>query len=289
MDSLLSWWKKDKRYVTMAKAALMALIPLICCMIFCGRQGKTMGQVYLPASWWNDELFYYKQVEGIVHYGYPLGYFGFNESHALKLSFAAWSPVLVFPWVLWGLLFGWNLFSPILCNICLTMLSCFLFVWLVKPTWKQTAILTVLFCLYTPYARYLLSGMPEAICFDFLILFYGLAINYLNREKTWKLALLFFMSVIMTLMRPYLVLFLLLPTVLWVRKSRWKGALGSAVIFMVTAGLYACIKHYLGAEYFAPLFLRTGWRPFLKGDFSAVYASLWGNYTIWEENSAATP
>lgn len=257
--------------MTMAKAVLMALLPLICCMVNCGLQGKTLGQVYLPASLWNDELFYYKQVEGIVHYGFPQGYFGFNESHALKLSFAAWSPVLVFPWVLWGWIFGWNLLSPIACNICLTMLSCFLFVWLVKPTWRQTVILAMLFCLYTPYARYMLSGMPEALCFNLLILFYGLAINYLNREKTWKLVLLFLLSSIMTLMRPYLVLFLFLPIFLWIRKSRWKGVLGSSAVFLVTMGLYACIKHYLGAEYFAPLFF-TDWIEafFEKGLFGGI-------------------
>lgn len=98
---------------------------------------ESIGQVYLPSSEWNDELFYFKQVEGIVNYGFPLGYFGFNESHALQLSFAAWSPVLVFPWILWGLVFGWNLLSPVICNIVLMTVTIFVFVWLVKPTWKQ--------------------------------------------------------------------------------------------------------------------------------------------------------
>lgn len=242
----------------MAKAVVMALLPLLCCVLYCTSQGCTISQVYLPNSVWNDELFYYKQVEGIVNYGYPQGYFGFNESHALKLSFAAWSPVLVFPWVLWGLLFGWNLMSPILCNIFLMMLCCFLFVWLVKPSWKQLGILTFLFCLYTPLARYMLSGMPEVICFVMLILFYSLAINFLERKKNWKLVLLFVMSGVMTLMRPYLFLFMLLPAYFWVRKNKWKGVAGAGAVLTMVMGLYACIKHYLGAEYFAPLFF-TDW------------------------------
>ena len=258
MDKFLQWWKQDKRYMTLIKSVLFTVLPVLCCVVYCAARGKTIGQVYLPASEWNDELFYYKQVEGIVNFGYPQGYFGFNESHALKLSFAAWSPILVYPWVLWGLIFGWNLSSPVLCNIFLMALCCFLFVWLVKPSWKQMLILVLLFCLYTPFVRYMLSVMPEVICFSMLIVFYGLAINYLKRERTWKLALLFVMSGVMTLMRPYLLLFLLLPMYLWVKKSRWKGALGSAAIFLLTMGLYACIKHYLGAEYFAPLFF-TDW------------------------------
>ena len=67
----------------------MALLPLLCALAACALEGRSLLEVYLPASEWNDELFYYKQVEGILAHGYPYGYFGFNESHALQLSFAA--------------------------------------------------------------------------------------------------------------------------------------------------------------------------------------------------------
>ena len=258
MERFLDWWKREDRYITMVKAVLMAALPFLCCAVSCAVQGKTIGQVYLPNSEWNDELFYFKQVEGIVRFGYPQGYFGFNESHALRLSFAAWSPVLLFPWILWGLVFGWNLMSPIYCNLFLMTLCCFLFVWLVRPSWRQTGVLALLFCLYTPFVRYILSGMPEIICFTMVILFYGLALNYLRCEKKWKLVLLIVMSAVMTLMRPYMLLFLLLPLFFWIRKSGWKGALGSVLVLGTALGAYACIKHYLGAEYFAPLFF-TDW------------------------------
>ena len=264
MEKFYGWWKvksgytMERRYITLVKSLLLGLLPVVCCLVYCGVQGKSLGEVYLPVSEWNDELFYYKQVEGIVNYGFPQGYFGFNESHALKLSFAAWSPVLVFPWILWGILFGWNLMSPILCNIMLMTLCCVLFVWLVRPTWRQLGILTLLFCLYTPFVRYMLSVMPEVICFSMLIIFYALAINYLQREKGYKLAILFGLSGIMTLMRPYLLLFMLLPAWFWFRRDRWKGAAGSAVVIGAVLGIYACIKHYFGAEYFAPLFF-TDW------------------------------
>lgn len=236
----------------------MALLPVLCCLIYCGMQGKSIADVYLPVCEWNDELFYFKQVEAIINYGYPQGYYGFNESHALKLSFAAWSPVLVWPWILWGLLFGWNLLSPIICNILLLTLAVFLFVWLVKPSWKQLGILAFLFCLFTPFVRYMLSGMPEIICFSMLIVFYGLALNYLEKEKTSKLVWLFLISGLLVLMRPYMLLFMLLPIYLWVRKSKWKGVVGSAIVLAIVLGAYALIKHYLGAEYFAPLFF-TEW------------------------------
>ncbi len=258
MEKIKNWWKKNDRGMWLIKALLMACLPLLCALVYCAMQGRSIGEVYLPLSEWNDELFYYKQVEGIVNYGYPLGYFGFNESHALKLSFAAWSPVLVFPWILWGLIFGWNLLSPVICNIVLLTVAVFLFVWLVRPTWKQMGICALLFCFYTPFVRYMLSGMPEVICFSMLIVFYAVAYNYLQQEKGYKLAVLFVMASVMTLMRPYLLLFLLLPALLWVRRDKIKGVAGSGAVIAVTLALYAMIKHYLGAEYFAPLFF-TDW------------------------------
>lgn len=269
MEKIIHWWKVqdafsgEKRYVTLVKSLLLALLPFVCCLVYCGAADRSIGEVYLPSSEWNDELFYYKQVEGIVSCGYPLGYFGFDESHALKLSFAAWSPALVFPWILWGLVFGWNLMSPVICNIVLMSLCCFGFVWLVRPSRKQLGILVFLFCLYTPFVRYMLSGMPEVICFSMLILFYALALNYLRRERAGKLAVLFALSGVMTLMRPYLVLFMLLPAYLLVRRERRRGRvcvgfIVSAAAVTAALGLYACIKHYFGAEYFAPLFF-TDW------------------------------
>ena len=51
---------------------------------------------------------------------------------------------------------------------------------------------------------------------------------------------------------------MLLPAWFWIRRSRWKGALGSLAVLAGTLGIYAGIKHYFGAEYFAPLFF-TDW------------------------------
>lgn len=258
MKHRFAWWQHPENRMNFMKAAIMGVLPLLCCLVYCAFQGRGIGEVYLPNSEWNDELFYFKQVESIVNYGYPQGYFGFNESHALKLSFAAWSPVLVFPWVLWGLLFGWNLMSPILCNIVLMIIACFLFGWLARPTWKQLGTWAALFCFYTPFVRYMLSVMPEVICFSLLIVFYGLAIAYQREENRRCLVGMFVLASLLTLMRPYLLLFLLLPSYHLIRKQGWRGVPVVGVVFGVVLVLYWAIKHYLGAEYFAPLFF-TDW------------------------------
>lgn len=237
-------------------ALLMSLLPIVSCIVYCGLQGCSILDVYLPASEWNDELFYFKQVEGILEFGYPRGYFGFNESHAEILSFAAWSPVLVIPWVIWGFVFGWNLLSPILCNLFLMCAAIFLFVIFTKPKKQQMIVLAILYCLFPMFTRYILSGMPEIICFSIIIVFYGLAINYLKEEPTkGKLIWLFVLSACMTLMRPYLLLLMLLPAYFWFRSTRkWWSVVGSMAIMLSCFGGYAWIHTQLGAEYLEPLF-----------------------------------
>ena len=241
------WW---------VRAAIMAVLPLLCCVAYCALQGKTLLEVYLPASEWNDELFYYKQVEAILENGYPYGYFGFNESHADWLSFAAWSPVLVIPWVIWGAIFGWNLMSPIWCNLFLMGAAIAAFVLLTRPNKKQMGMLAVLYCVFPMFTRYILSGMPEIICFFTVILFFGVAVNYLRfGSSNAKLVWMFLFSMGMTLMRPYMLLLMLLPGILWIKKSgKWWSVAGTLGLMAVTFGGYAIINGKLGAEYLEPLF-----------------------------------
>lgn len=274
MKRISAWLQQDKRYVTLLKAMLLAALPFGCSALYAALQGIGITEVWLPGSEWNDELFYYKQVESILEYGYPYGYFGFNESTARVLSFAAWSPVLVFPWILWGIFFGWNFLSPIWCNITLLAISFFVYVCCVKPTWKQLGLCSLLLCFFTPMWRYALSGMPEVLCMGSVILFYGLTHRYLKLGKKRTLAGLFVMAALMTLMRPYFLLFLVLPALFLVKRSGWKGVAGSVVITALIFGIYLAINRYLGAAYFAPLFF-TDWIEafFTRGIGGGIYTT----------------
>ncbi len=301
-----SWWERERG--TCLRAAVLACLPVIACLVCCDARGQGIGQIYLPSSERNDELIYYKQVEAILEYGYPRGYFGFNESHALKLSFASWSPALMLPWVLWGLLFGWNLLSPVLCNIALLTGAMLLFGLLAKPDWKQTGVIGLLFFLYMPFSWYMLCAMPESGCMSLLIVFYGAAAGWLRRKGKGKglLAVMFALAGLLTLMRPYFLLFLLLPAYFWIfrgasasggeggggRESacggtagkgriRWGAVLGTAAVFAAVLSAYAWISHFLAAAYFRPLyktdlftaFFHKGLGGGLKNLFGSLYYS----------------
>ncbi len=276
-NKIFQWCKTHDALV---KAFIMMWIPLLCCMVACALEGRSIGEVYLPASPWNDELFYYKQVEGILSHGFPQGYFGFNESHAQCLSFAAWSPVLVFPWIVWGFVFGWNLMSPIYCNIFLMTLAVFLFVLLTKPKGKQLLLLAVMLPVFTPMTRFMLSGMPEVICFAAVIIWQAVAINYSRNKRDSKLAVMFILAALMTLMRPYLLLFMLLPAYYWICRSKWMGALGTVVVLGITGGVYVLINKFLSAQYLTPLFdITWATKFFTDGIFAGIKFTI---YKLWD-------
>ena len=172
-----------QKYNRILSAFLMALVPIVCCIVTCAIDGKSVLDVYIPASTWNDELYYYKLVEAVLEHGYPQGYYGFNETHALKLSFAAWSPVLLVPWIIWGAIFGWNLMSPILCNMVMISLAIFLFTYLTKPKKWQMLGMAVMLATFTPMVRYTFACMPEITCFFLIIVFLGLAISYCEKAQ----------------------------------------------------------------------------------------------------------
>ena len=262
-------------------ALLMALVPVLCCIVTCAIDGKTLFDVYIPASTWNDELYYYKLTEAVLEHGYPQGYYGFNESHALKLSFAAWSPVLLLPWVIWGLLFGWNFLSPILCNLVMISLAVFLFTYLTKPKKWQLLAMTVMLAMFTPMVRYTFACMPEITCFFLIIVFLGLAVSYCEKESKGKIAGMFILSSLATLMRPYFILFMLLPGYYWFKKRKIAGSLGTFGIIGVTGAVYAAIKYYFGAEYFTDLF-NTDWVTtfFKEGIFAGVKFVLYKLYHV---------
>lgn len=259
------------KYARFLTALLAALFPVVLCVITCLIDGKGVWDVYIPASTWNDELYYYKLVEAILEHGYPQGYYGFNESQAQYLSFAAWSPVLLLPWVLWGLCFGWNFLSPVLCNLFLICLALFIFTYVVKPgKWQMVSMFGML-AVFTPLVRYTFACMPEITCFFLIIVFLALAISYCDKKKNYKLVLMFLLASLATLMRPYFILFLFLPGYFLWKKRKWIGSLVTLGTMGVTGVIYAAIKICFGAEYFTDLF-NIDWITtfFTKGIFSGI-------------------
>lgn len=275
MKKLKSWLSERENRILCGKLAVALFFPFLLCVLYCLREGAWIGQLHFASAQNNDNLFYYKQVEGMVKYGIPQGYFGFNESAAEVFSFAAWSPVALFPWALWGLIFGWNYASLLTCNIFLLSLVLTLTVYWVRPGWKQMLFTAVMFATFPPVTRYLMSCLAETLMVTFVLLFYGLALGYAKRESRGKLIGMFAVAGYLTWIRPYMVLLLLLPGVFLFLKSKKRGLWVTGTTMITNLVAYFVISAYFTADYFQGLYnfsLFSGFREY--GVFKGMYQLL---------------
>lgn len=228
-------------------SAAFCCIPLLVCILYCVGCGGKLKDVYLPASWWNDELFYYMQVKGILHRGCPQGYFGFNESCARICSFGVWNPLLFLPWVIWGG-FGWNLYSPILCNLVCVTVGLAVFVWLAAPNRRQALSIAVMITVFTPFARFILSSVAEAFLLSIVLVYAGLFCAYRRERKPPYFHALLCLAVFLTIIRPYFCLFILLSEIGLSGKGlrrRFRSACGAVLGLMG----YWVMKYWFSAPY----------------------------------------
>lgn len=268
---------KNKKISGFICIAILGLLPVLSVLI---RNIINPAPVSLLTSQWNDELFYFKQVESIIDYGYPRGFYGFNESKALSLSFAAWSPVLVWPWVIFGAIFGWTQKTVFIYNLIIYVIAMISFGALVKPNVKQTAVISVWFLSFFLNARYIYSSMPEVICFSHLIIYWALMISYMRGGRKSELGGAIVLAVIMTFMRPYLILFLVFSLVVMIVTARKERKIVDIVLaaatFGVTGFIYYLLNHFLSAEYLMPFFYTDFITTFFSDGFGAGVHHLFG-------------
>ena len=117
------------------------MVPLLSAILFCFRDGKLISDIYIPLGGWSDEITYYKQIEGILAYGMPRGYFGYNQSRALYGSLGVWGLLPLIPYVIFGFFFGWNYCSPIYANILFSMLAFLVIYIFLRPDKKNLGVI----------------------------------------------------------------------------------------------------------------------------------------------------
>lgn len=270
---MLKFNKMSKeRKLMLIKLFVVFAFPFFLCFMYCIFRGIDIFNLYLPNSYNNDSLFYYKLVEGILSDGIPKGYYGFNESRALVGSFAAWSPALLLPWTFWGILFGWGYSSILISNIVYFAIALVVFVYLTKVEWKNIVILFIVLSLYPSLPIHLLSALPEVVVSAVMIIFFGFAIGAVNKEyKIGYIVGMCICSIYLTICRPYMVILLLLPCYFLIKKKVKRAYLYSIMLFGVAGALYYTCNHFLTSEYFSPLFDLSILERILDGRISEAF------------------
>ena len=155
--------------------ALLILLPFLCVFLisFCFGYKGTF-KILVPA--WNDEVGWYNQVEAILQYGRPLGYWGYNESFAQIGTFGPWGIAPLLPYALFGKIFGWQLNSMAIANISFLSFSLFLFTLMTKPSNRQVIYLITAYLSLYIVIGYSLTSMSEGLRYSCAIVLTGFII-----------------------------------------------------------------------------------------------------------------
>lgn len=252
-----------KKIIYIFVATLLVAVPFISAILFCLKDGKTINDIAIYLGGWSDEITYYKQIEGMVEYGMPMGYFGYNQSKAIYGPFGVWGVFPLIPYWLIGSLIGFNYCTMMYINIFMCMVALGIFVWLVQPNKRTMLTLAVLWIVYYELNRYVLSAVVEGIFISALIVIFSLGCYLLSdkvrmnsgRTFGWKKDCVAIVAVVLlisyiSICRPYYsVLFLLPFLALWAYKKRWGCVLVSAIavfnliVFFINYK-YFCSKYY---------------------------------------------
>lgn len=224
------------------------LFPLLAIML-CLLNGHGIWEVYLPAGWISDEVSYYKQIEGMLDYGMPQGFWGYYESTAKIGTFGPWSFLAFLPYAIPGFLFGWNFFMPILCNCLFLAGACAAYVWLAKPSTKEVLWMVVGGGVLPLISRYELSMMLEAYVTALLILLTGLIKSSLQHRSNKKSIAILICVFLLSIPRPYFVVLFFLPLFFSENKKRIKWFLLSFVLLFLAVMVYIFVNEWFCADY----------------------------------------
>lgn len=137
-------------------------LPFLCVIIIslCNGYDGSL-KIFIPA--WSDEFSWYHQVDSIIHYGAPLGYYGYNESFSAAGTFGPWGIAPLMPYALLGSIFGWSLSSMAIFNMTFLSVSILGFILLAKPTNKQLVFLIIGYLSLYITVGYSMTAMSESL------------------------------------------------------------------------------------------------------------------------------
>ena len=231
---------------------LALLIPIIGALLLLQKYNVGFQDISIFTTPWNDELSYYKQIQGIMSYGMPKGYFGYNESTAAVGTIGPWSPVLMIPYSIIFKLIGIGTKQIICTNIILSTLTIACVTKIFVLNIKQVMEVAIIWIGFANIVRYVFSISPELLVTLCVICMFSFIYKYKLDENKKYLYLFWVILIFLTMARGYYAIYGLVAVVLLFKKNK-RGILTTIAIMFVGVILYALIMHYLCSPYFFSL------------------------------------
>lgn len=206
----------------------------------------------LPMPMWNDEGAYYELVKTWLATGQPLGYWGFDGGHAIVGTGSAWSPAILLPYALFGIIFGWGYSSAFFANILFLVLAQVLFILLVKPEGKYLVRMLLIQGLSVIVLLYSTTLMSELLRFSLAIVLAGMLYRLYFGQCGKVFRFVVMPLYLLALIQVYIFFVFAVPIYVFgmVKEWKWwkKSLLAAGTLLIVGGGSYYLL-HLISSNY----------------------------------------
>lgn len=175
---------KKKSKLNIVFATLMVVMPLILAGVVAAYYYiHNGGMSWVPGLKWNDEAAYYQMIKTYAKYWQPAGYWGFNGNHAIMGTGGAWSPAIIWPYVIFAYIFPLSKGFVYFVNLFYITLANIIFYFCVKPDKKQSLKLALAQAGSAVFILYLSVNMSEMFRYAIAIVLAGLIYQIYFKES----------------------------------------------------------------------------------------------------------
>ncbi len=204
---------------TLGKIMIGAILSFLLSSIFLYiGERQTIANI-MPS--WNDEDFYWQQIKAVLHYGQPLGYYGYDGSHAIIGNFGFHGFVILLPYILFCAVFGLQFNSIALANMILVSISIAVYCLLYRPGLKRLFVFSVY--IFSPMLLfYINTGMMEGENYFFAITIALLMVYIKNNQAGKKATIVLGILIVWALFSKVTWTLFIFPYVLIILKNKTK-------------------------------------------------------------------
>lgn len=242
----------EKTLPAWSKAALCA----VCTLLFFGvayfvlYRGQDLWHLWLPNATNNDEVFYNRQLVGVLADGQPRGVFGYNEQRAHWGHFATWGPLVFYLYALPGLLVGSGVNTMFWCNLLFAAAGWLVFAAGSALSWKRQLAFGLAVLAACMPLQLVFSGAAEGLHYGLVFCILGGSCALRRGFHAGWYACLVAACGLETLLRAYTGVLWVFPlALLW--PTRRRLACVTAGWAALSLGGYFCLSRWFSAPYFS--------------------------------------
>lgn len=209
----------------------------------------------LPVPQWNDEGAYYTLIKTWLATGQPLGYWGFDGGHAILGTGSAWSPAILLPYAVFGMMFGWNYSSVYFANLLFLTFAQILFLLLVRPEKKARIRMFILQAVSTVVLLYSVTLMSELLRFSLAIILAGMIYRLYFGKCSRIFRFVIMPLFLLALIQIYIFFVFAVPLYVFgvLKGSKWwtwwKKTLISLAVLLLVGGASYYLLHLISSNY----------------------------------------